>query len=602
MTAIAARPAGGLSGSQFTISAFYVWEDQLGGASKTMSDLTDLEQRKRELSRLSRLYAAQGQINHAVIQTHTREELFERVCDALVAQGEFRAAWIGWYNPQTHQLEPVASRGDESGYLERVRIFGDDRPEGRGPTGRAFVSGQSYICNDITSDPATLPWRSQMKSHGWYASAAFPVRLAGEACATLTIYAEETDFFQAKEISLLSEAADVISFALDNFAREDRRRQAEEAVRAERDFSEALISALPGVFYLYEPFKPLVQWNKNVQRALGYSAEEIGSLISTDLIAEADRDRTQAATREVLATGETVVEAHLRSKDGQLTPYHLTGVLLELSGKKYVVGVGINTTKRNQAELARQAAEDAMRDTQLELARVARISVLGEFAASVAHEINQPLAAITTNSGAAIRWMAKNPPDFEAAKQALVRIARDATRASDVVSRLRGLVTRQTPEYVNLALTPIVDEVLAFTHGALRRAGIDVHLEMADGLPPIHGDHIQLLQVMINLVTNAIDAMKPVMERQRVLRITTGTAESGDVLVEVADCGIGLDPETTERIFDHFFTTKTGGTGLGLAISRTIVEGHRGALWAMPGTPYGAIFRFTIPPSSEPEK
>jgi C4-dicarboxylate-specific signal transduction histidine kinase len=226
--------------------------------------------------------------------------------------------------------------------------------------------------------------------------------------------------------------------------------------------------------------------------------------------------------------------------------------------------------------------------------------LLGEFAASVAHEINQPLAAIVTNSGASMRWLAKDPPNLDEAKYAINRITRDANRASDVIKRLRALVTRKAPEYADVDLNNALDEALVFIHSDLRSANVLVDTELADGLPPVRGDRIQLQQVMLNLITNGIDAMKSVGDRPRVLHIKTRMAESGDVLLEVEDSGVGIDPATADHLFTHFFSTKAGGTGLGLAISKTIIEGHGGRLKANAASQHGAIFQFTVPRATAP--
>src|SRR6185437_3761721 len=183
------------------------------------------------------LYGALSEINRAIIRISERDALFERVCWALVEQGGFRAVWVAWEEPDTHYLRPVAMWGETKNYLHGLKLYSDERWEGQGPTGTAFRENRAYIGNDLVRDPATLPWRDRMHAAGWSACAAFPIRLDGNPCAVLTVYSEQKDSFQAREVELLLEAANNISFALDNFAREDIRRRAEETVRQERDFS-----------------------------------------------------------------------------------------------------------------------------------------------------------------------------------------------------------------------------------------------------------------------------------------------------------------------------------------------------------------------------
>ena len=201
------------------------------GASKIARDITLMKEREREISRLSRLYAALSQVNQAIVWTNTRSELFGKVCRVLVEFGGFRMAWIGWHDPATQQLKPAAAFGDEDDYLAGVRVYTDDRPEGRGPSGTAFRTGRPYICNDTHTDPNTLPWRAEMELRGFLALAVFPIRRQGKVCGTLAVNAGEAGFFKDREIALLLEAASDVSFALDNFNREERRHVAENTLQ-----------------------------------------------------------------------------------------------------------------------------------------------------------------------------------------------------------------------------------------------------------------------------------------------------------------------------------------------------------------------------------
>jgi signal transduction histidine kinase len=246
----------------------------------------------------------------------------------------------------------------------------------------------------------------------------------------------------------------------------------------------------------------------------------------------------------------------------------------------------------------RRRADEALRDTQAELARVTRITAMGELAASIAHEINQPLAAIVTNSDASLRWLSNDPPNLEEARAALKRTVRDGNRASDVIKRIRALLMRDKPEHVDLNLNDAISEVLALMRSELYRRHVTVQTDLLAGLLPIRGDRVQLQQVMLNLILNAIEATSAVKSRPRVLRISTQTDNGCAVLVTVEDSGVGLDPATVGRLFEPFFTTKPGGMGMGLAISRSIIEAHGGRLWASSGAPHGTVFRFSLPGAS----
>ena len=242
----------------------------------------------------------------------------------------------------------------------------------------------------------------------------------------------------------------------------------------------------------------------------------------------------------------------------------------------------------------RKRAEQELQKAQAELARVARIAIMGELTASIAHEINQPLAAIVTDGGAALRWLAMQPPNLEEAREAMASAIREANRASDVIGRIRALLTKTSPEMRALDINEVIREVLTLTGNELVRGGVTVQTELGGDLPAVLGDRVQLQQVMLNLIMNSIDAMRTVTDRPRELLITTAEDPNG-VLIQVQDSGIGLTAEQADRIFEPFFTTKPEGIGMGLPISRSIVEAHGGRLWATPGHLQGAVFQFTLP-------
>jgi signal transduction histidine kinase len=249
--------------------------------------------------------------------------------------------------------------------------------------------------------------------------------------------------------------------------------------------------------------------------------------------------------------------------------------------------------------LERKRAEEALREAQAELAHVTRIMTMGELTASIAHEVNQPLAAVTTNGNAGLRWLAPDPPNLEEARECLRRIIRDGHRASDVIVRLRTLVKKSAPAKAPLDLSDTIQEVLAMIDPEARRHRVSVRTDLAAGLPPMRGDRVQVQQVLLNLVMNGIDAMQAVTERPRELRIRAQPHAAGTVLVAVQDAGIGLDPQSLAQLFEPFYTTKPDGMGLGLTISRTIIEAHGGRLWATPNDGPGATVQFTLPAGSE---
>lgn len=238
--------------------------------------------------------------------------------------------------------------------------------------------------------------------------------------------------------------------------------------------------------------------------------------------------------------------------------------------------------------------EETLRRARAELAHVTRVLTMGELAASIAHEINQPLSAIVTNGSACLRWLAGDAPNLDEAREAARRIVRDGDRAGDVITRIRAFLKKTDTQKAQLDINQIIQEVVLLTQDEAVGRAVVVHTELADDVPPVTGDQVQLQQVILNLVINGVDSIAAVTDGPRELVISSRPYESDKVLVAVQDSGIGIDPENLEKIFDAFYTTKPQGMGMGLAISRSIIEDHGGRLWAVSNNGSGTTFQFTL--------
>ena len=240
-------------------------------------------------------------------------------------------------------------------------------------------------------------------------------------------------------------------------------------------------------------------------------------------------------------------------------------------------------------------AEQALLDARAQLAHVARVMTLGEMAASIAHEVRQPLAAVVLNARAGMRWLARQPADLQAARKTLEAIVSDSQRTAEVIARIRAWAKRTPPETDSLDVNEVITEVVALTRSEASRHRVALETRLDNDVPLVKGDRVSLEQVVVNLVMNAVESIAAAGDGPRELIICSGRSELGDVLVAVRDTGKGLQPEHRERIFEAFFTTKATGLGMGLRISRTIIEGHGGRLWATANSPRGAVFSFTLP-------
>ena len=258
---------------------------------------------------------------------------------------------------------------------------------------------------------------------------------------------------------------------------------------------------------------------------------------------------------------------------------------------------GLMEIKR-RVEQSRNRAEEALRQAQSDLAHVSRVTTMGELTASLAHEVNQPIAAAVTDANTCLRWLNRDHPNVEEAREAASRTVKDATRAAEIISRTRLLFKKGTPQWELVDVNDIIRDMVALMRNEITRHSISVRSELAEDTPQITGDRVQLQQALMNLMVNAIDAMKDA-NGTRELAIKSQRTDNEQLMVSISDTGVGLPPEQADKIFDAFFTTKPHGTGMGLRISRSIVESHGGRLRAADNSPRGASFHLTLPMGAE---
>jgi C4-dicarboxylate-specific signal transduction histidine kinase len=258
------------------------------------------------------------------------------------------------------------------------------------------------------------------------------------------------------------------------------------------------------------------------------------------------------------------------------------------SGEEEIVGALMDVTATRQAQ-------EALRTALAELARVTRVTALGQISASIGHEVNQPLAAIAINASAGLRWLTREVPEVDEAHACVSRIVEEANRASEVIRKIRDLAKGADPEVVPLDINEVIDEAVALVKQEALSHRVTVQLQLAPELPLVRGDRIQLQQVIINLAINGVQAMATVTDRARVLTIQTEQHKSDQVLVAVQDVGVGVEPDELDRLFSAFYTTKPDGMGIGLSICRSIIDAHGGRVWASRNIGSGTTFQFTVP-------
>jgi PAS domain S-box-containing protein len=341
---------------------------------------------------------------------------------------------------------------------------------------------------------------------------------------------------------------------------------------------------------------PIIEANDAFLRMVGYEREDLvsGSMSWMDLTPEwraADVKRLET----MKATGrlEPFEKEYFR-KDRSRVPVLVGGARFDEIGERAVI-FAIDLTERKLMEAEAQENQRRLHEAQMELAHASRVATVGQLSASIAHEISQPLSGIVTNTSTCLRMLSADSPNIAGAQEAARRAMRDARRATDIVARLHALFSKRQVLSELVDLNEALREVAALSQKRFHESRVTLQLELADDIPLVEGDRIQIQQVMLNLIRNAVDAMIEVDDRPRQLTIRTGASEADGVLLVVQDSGPGMDPASVERIFDPFYTTKADGLGMGLSVCRTIINAHGGDIWAIAADPYGAVFQIAMP-------
>ncbi len=395
-------------------------------------------------------------------------------------------------------------------------------------------------------------------------------------------------WFLDRAVPLRDEMGDIVKWYGSLHDIEDRKR-AEEALRQSEEQWRDVFENNPVMYFMADAAGTVMAVNRFGAEHLGYNVDELIGRPVLSVVHESDREavqRTVAGCLEQLGRAVSW-EARKVRKDGKVLWVRETGKAVPRVNGPIILIACEDLTEQKRAE-------EALRHAQADLARVNRVTAMGELTASLAHEVNQPIAAAVINANACLRWLAGGTPNLEEARVAATGAVKDAMRAADIISGMRLLFKKGAPEREPVDVNEVIQEMIVLLRSEATRYSILVRTELAADLPRAMGDRVQLQQVMMNLIINSIDAMKDV-DGTRELAIKSQRAENEHLMVSVNDTGVGLPPQQADQIFNAFFTTKLHGTGMGLSISRSIIESHGGRLWAADHAPRGASFRFILP-------
>jgi PAS domain S-box-containing protein len=544
----------------------------------TVNDVTERKQTEKELDRVSRLNVARSLINQAIVRTVDRDSLFQQVCQILVEKGACAMVWIGWHSPRTQRLMPAAQWGDESGYLDGVEIYADERPGGRGPSGLAFRQGKPYVCNDVSDDQAALPWRARFEQLGLSASAAFPIRRSGKVRGILTVYAYEAGYFRDKEVALLEEAAADLSFALDHFASEIARRRAQVLVERERSFTDAMIESLPGVLYLYDEHGRFLRWNRNFVAATGYNDEEIAHMHPLDFFIGQDRERVAREIQVTFEQGESCVEAAFRAKDGSAKDYFFTGKRIAFGGAPCLIGMGVDITVRKNAEAATEQYARRLQATSHRLLTVQEAE-RRTLARELHDAVGQELTALSLNLTIIDDALPDVTPD-----KIRERLEDSQGLLEKTTCHLRNIMVELRPPGLDeLGLLAALKEHVG---QVARRSEVEVSIAGTEPQPRLAPtDEIALFRI-------AQEALNNIVKHARASETQVSLRQNAHcVVLSITDNGVGFDTGRKPIM---------GGYGMGTTTMRERAEaiGGRLQLQSAPGEGTRVTVELNWPPAA----
>ena len=535
--------------------------------------------------RVESLLAGVTRLLEMLARGRSMSEILEAICQFVESTASGCYCSVVLVDPSGTRLEHGAAPSLPASFI--TSIIGRPVNVDSGPCAMASYLNEQVIAGDLTTETrwAAYEWCPMALAHGLRACWSTPIpSAAGNVLGAFALYYTEPTTPTSLHQSLIEQFTNIASIAI------ERAQNHAALKRSEAFLADAQRLSSTGSFS-WRVATDEIRWSEEAYRIYGIDP---AVPVTLDMIRTRVHPENLLMLQDVVDRarregGDFDYESRLLMPDGSIKYIRVVAHAgRNQDGERELIGAVQDITERRRAE-------EALSKARSELTHVARVTTVGALTASIAHEVNQPLSGIITNASTCLRMLNADPPNVEGARETAQRTIRDGNRASDVITRLRALFGRQSPAAEWMELNEATREVIALSRSELQSSGVILRTELADYVPPIMGDRVQLQQVIFNLLRNAADAVSDVDDRPRHVVIRTERDEGDRVRLTVRDTGVGFDPQLVHRLFDAFYTTKSGGMGIGLSVSRSIIEGHRGRLWATRNDGPGATFAFSIP-------
>lgn len=595
--------------------------DNVSGFGILINDISDRKEierhRELEIERISRISTTLSRINQSISLSQNREGIFEKVARILCEQGGFPMCWISLCSAESKTLKTTAYFSRVSNHSDIFLASPEESLDAISPSAIAVNTHRPYICNNVDHDVNVASWQELYQKNGYKSLAVFPVVESGNIIGVLSVCAYENDFFKDKEVALLADAIQDISFALDNLAHGKARRRAESTAKDERSFSDAMIESMPGILYFYDEQGRFIRWNQNMERVSGYSGKEISKMHPLDFFPVSERSLLEKRIDEVFKSGETMVEASFLTKDGRTIPHFFTGKRLIVDGRPCLVGIGIDVTDRKKAEDALKELNEslelkvALRTQELKTALIHAESadhLKSAFLATMSHELRTPLNSILGFTGIVLQGLA-GPLTTEQSKQ-LGMVRTSARHLLDLIndvldlSKIEANQLEIRPETFDLRDS--IERAVSLVKPMAEKKRLPLLVVIHPSIGQWTNDRRRMEQIFINLITNAVK-----FTEHGQVSVTVDLIESYSnlemsekmpaVRMRVKDTGIGVKPEQLSLLFQPFRQLDSGlsrqheGTGLGLAICRRLALLLGGEISATSEWALGSEFTVVVP-------